>query len=416
MTAKRITFVAPPFAGHLNPLLELAQAAAQANHDVTVITGDAKLAAVKSAGLQGSALVCLNGHMLEKIANTDHAVGNNPWRLLSQLRQSLDVTAAACDELTILWQKSPPDLIVADSIAVAAGLVATRFHIPWMTTIATPFAIESRHGTPSYVGGWTEESSMAHHVRDAVGRLMVRSVKKGLAFAVRHQLKTLGTTLYRKDGSEALYSPLSIVGFGLKELEFARDWPSCFKMIGPLFHNPETTIMLTLPAGRPSVLITLGTHLPWAKANLAEDIKWLAARRSDVTFVGSLGQTGATNNLRQLNTNAFLYDFVSYTDHLSSFDTVIHHGGAGITYAAIAAGKPAVVVPHDYDQFDYAARVVAKGAGLRIKNLRSTATLSALDQALAPENFPNLTTLADAANGYKPKEEFLAEAMRLIGS
>jgi glyoxylase-like metal-dependent hydrolase (beta-lactamase superfamily II) len=48
---------------------------------------------------------------------------------------------------------------------------------------------------------------------------------------------------------------------------------------------------------------------------------------------------------------------------------VVHHGGAGITYAAIRAGVPAVVLPQDYDQFDYAARIHAGGAGLLLQSL-----------------------------------------------
>jgi hypothetical protein len=55
--------------------------------------------------------------------------------------------------------------------------------------------------------------------------------------------------------------------------------------------------------------------------------------------------------------------FVPYTRDLAAFDAVVHHGGAGITYAAILHGKPSLVVPHDYDQFDFAARIEHHGLG-----------------------------------------------------
>jgi vancomycin aglycone glucosyltransferase len=42
---------------------------------------------------------------------------------------------------------------------------------------------------------------------------------------------------------------------------------------------------------------------------------------------------------------------------------VVHHGGAGITTAATAAGAPQVVVPQMYDQFYFARRVEELGIG-----------------------------------------------------
>ncbi|MGO1385012.1 MAG: glycosyltransferase [Arachnia sp.] len=44
---------------------------------------------------------------------------------------------------------------------------------------------------------------------------------------------------------------------------------------------------------------------------------------------------------------------------------VVHHGGAGTTHAAMAAGVPSMVVPHLGDQGYYARRVQALGAGPR---------------------------------------------------
>lgn len=57
---------------------------------------------------------------------------------------------------------------------------------------------------------------------------------------------------------------------------------------------------------------------------------------------------------------------------------VVHHGGAGTTHAALAAGRPAMVVPHLGDQGYYARRVHALGAGPRgIPRWRLGATMLA---------------------------------------
>ena len=413
---KRIACVAPPFAGHVNPMLDMADAAAQAGYQATVITGVAKLPVIAALGLRGIVLPCLGGDRLERIADTERQVGGNPLRLLAQLRAALDLMVTARDELLALWRVEPPDLVVADSVAVAAGLAAEALGLPWITTIATPFALECRRGVPSYVGGWSEGAGTFHRLRDAAGRRLIRGVKRGLGFGVRRSLARLGAGVYRADGSESAYSPTAILGFGMLELEFDRDWPAAFRMIGPSFRNFEPMAPPVLPAGRPRVLVTLGTHLPWAKAALAEDLRWLAGQRPDVSFVGSLGNSQESGGERALAPNAELHPFLPYTAVLPSFDAVIHHGGAGITYAAITAGKPAVAVPHDYDQFDFAARIVAKGAGLRVARLRSPATLAAIDRVLAPEGFPALAGLAAAAARYQPRARFVAEVSRLIGS
>lgn len=60
-----------------------------------------------------------------------------------------------------------------------------------------------------------------------------------------------------------------------------------------------------------------------------------------------------------------MYDYVRYTDALPHCTAVIHHAGAGVTYHALAASLAAVVVPQNYDQFDYAARLHHHGAALR---------------------------------------------------
>ncbi len=417
MSKPRIAFVAPPFAGHLYPLLELAAAAQSAGYPVEVITGVAKLPAVAARNLPASSLPCLGGAALEQIANTDSAVGSNPRRLLAQLRASLALAVAARDQLGAMWRETPPDLVVADSVAISAGLVAQAMGVGWITTIATPFAIENRRGVPCYMGGWTEGDGIGYRLRDAAGRTLTRLAKHGMAVAVSGQLEALGTGVYRRDGTEACYSPEAILGFGLTELEFSRDWPSCFRMIGPIFANPETAQPPPLLAtDRPNILISLGTHLPWAKKNLAADVAWLAAKLPSMHFTVTLGQPERMGDaMIRLADNAVMLPFLSYQNALGHFDAVIHHGGAGISYACIAMGRRAIVVPHDYDQFDYAARIAAKGAGLRVKHLRSPQMLAALDQIMASDTCPGLPALRAAAARYDPSNAFLDVVDRMTG-
>jgi UDP:flavonoid glycosyltransferase YjiC (YdhE family) len=276
---------------------------------------------------------------------------------------------------------------------VAAG-------IGWITTIPTPFAIETRTGTPSYCGGWSEPTRRWHRARDAAGRLGVRAFKRTVGAVFAAELRALGTGVYRPDGTEAVYSPTRILGLGLAELEFARDWPPGFSLVGPVTESPEPRELpeaLRRPARR--VLVTLGTHLGWAKDALPAQVARLAERFGEHEFVITRGNPSGTG-LRTVAERVWECDYLPYDQQLPGFEAVIHHGGAGITYSTLRAGLPALVWPHDYDQPDYAARLVARGAALRIGDLDAPRTSDALRRAL--DGLPGVAALQAAVRRSDP--------------
>ena len=57
---------------------------------------------------------------------------------------------------------------------------------------------------------------------------------------------------------------------------------------------------------------------------------------------------------------------------LARVDAVIHHGGSGITYATLHAGRPALIIPDGKDQPDNAQKVAEIGAGLRLNRRAAT--------------------------------------------
>ena len=85
-------------------------------------------------------------------------------------------------------------------------------------------------------------------------------------------------------------------------------------------------------------------------------------------------------------------------------DYVIHHGGAGIFYQCIIYGKPALILPHDYDQFDYAVRGVEAGVAFTAKRDNSKVIGQAFDSLLAKEDWSELEILRQAAHSYHPTE------------
>jgi vancomycin aglycone glucosyltransferase len=74
---------------------------------------------------------------------------------------------------------------------------------------------------------------------------------------------------------------------------------------------------------------------------------------------------------------------------------VVHHGGAGTTTAAVRAGKPQVIVPHNYDQFYFASRVQKLGVGVACAQ-RERLTVEALASALRRCSTPALKARTQA--------------------
>ena len=401
----RLALVAPPFAGHLYPLLQLGLAARQAGFDVSVVTGPRIAEAARAMGFETRALQSIPAGALEQIANTDAPVGSNPARLLQQFRDNLALLPLIQSELRQLWRARPPAIVAADSVAPVAGFVADELRIPWITTIATPFAIENRRGVPAYCGGWRPGGMPG---RDLAGRAAIRAFKRLVALRYRREFAAFGGPFpYRPDGTERIYSDRAILGFGIEGMEFDRDWPPCFEMIGPAVGCPPAP-PVDYPAA-PRVLVTVGTHLHWAKRRLVTDVVALAANFPAHQFVVSLGGGGEP---AQPAPNVHVKPFVPYERDLPRFSAVIHHGGAGVTYAAVLAGIPAVVVPHDYDQFDYAARIEHFHLGRRARSIAAAAP--ALQSVLAQTAWPRLDALRDQARAYRPGDRFVATLRRLL--
>jgi UDP:flavonoid glycosyltransferase YjiC (YdhE family) len=82
-------------------------------------------------------------------------------------------------------------------------------------------------------------------------------------------------------------------------------------------------------------------------------------------------------------------------------------------YATIAAERPSLVCPQDYDQFDYAARIEHFGLGVRIARIGSQDAAHKLTALLkyAP---PGLARMASAARAYRPGETFLAAVHEIV--
>ncbi len=405
----KIDLVTPPFAGHLFPLLELGYFLKTQGFSIRVLSTSKAQEAIGLCNLESVVLLENKDDAINAIANPPYRVKHNPFFLLKQFEGNLALMKDFDLELETLWQKNKPDLVLADFTLPLAGLKAQTLGIPWWTSLPTPCAIESPNGTPSYLGGWMPGTTTFHHLRDTAGRRLIRFFKKFIAWRYKQALSDLGIhTLYRPNRTEVVYSPARILALGIPDFEFKQDWPTSLRFVGPLTASPP--FKHTAPKfekTKKTILVSLGTHIPWAKEHAAKFTRILSQMLPEYNFHFSYGRAG--QNKIKVEGNLTLHDYIPYDLYLKNYDAAIIHGGTGITYSCLRAGIPILVWPHDYDQFDHAARIVYHGLGLKT-NGQLQLTLNCLQQLLNETHFKQRTqSFQEKLQGYDAKRLILGE-------
>lgn len=364
---QRIDLLAPPFAGHLHPVLALGRALAT-KYDVRIISTQGALPRIQGAGLQGIALPGDFDAPLLAIANPDYAVKSSPVKLYRQFKHAVSLLTDFANQLDECYQQGPlPDLMIADFTLPVVGKVAGAWNIPWWTSLPSPCVLETHDGPPAYCGGLTPATNRWQRIKQVIARKKVRVFKQTIFWLFRQTITPTGITqLYRPDGTESAYSPQCILALGDKTLEFERSWPTSVQFIGPaLYTPPNLGPDPHFISGRRHILVTLGTHLAWHKNEVAEAIGQLARTLPDYQFHFTEGDPTA-RGLQQTE-NVIRIPWVNYENCLKKYHLVIHHGGAGIMYYCLKQHIPAIVYPVDFDQFDHAARLEIAGKGIWLK-------------------------------------------------
>ena len=184
----RVLFIAPPFAGHLDRLVPLMQAAQEAGHEVRVLTGHARLPFLRARGIEAAAPPSLPEGALEHVAEGFGRLHGRPHAGLAQLRANLALVAPLIGDLCQEIRSWRADVLVADSVALMAGPAATRMGIPWITMLASPLSLYAPGGTPAFCGGWPPPRAWPGRARDALGRFGHLVLREAVFALVRRQL------------------------------------------------------------------------------------------------------------------------------------------------------------------------------------------------------------------------------------
>ena len=414
----KIDVVVLPLSGHLFPTLNLLAPLLKVPlYEIRLFTGPQRKDVAEEMGFQVIPILENCVDEFERVANNEGQL--NLISAYRQLSASLDLIDVVSYQLVQEWQKNRPDIVIADFITLSGGLVAEQLGIPWITTMATQFAIETTDGPPCFFGGMGSPKNPFQSTQQWIGRKVTRLGKRIVTFLLRERLKRYNFKLYNQKNQETIYSPYSILGIGMKELELKSGFPEHYLWVGPFGSSIERAenypLDLSPYAGYKKVLVSCGTQLAWAKDNLLYQTQQLAEAHPDCHFFVTLGFGGQDFQCEELMDNVFVVSYLPYKEYIPQMDYVIHHGGAGIFYQCIIYGKPALILPHDYDQYDYAVRGLEAGIALTAKREDTEAIGRAFDELLSKENWIELKKLRRAAQAYQSTEILEKEIHRLLG-
>jgi sterol 3beta-glucosyltransferase len=163
--------------------------------------------------------------------------------------------------------------------------------------------------------------------------------------------------------------------------------------------EPDEAFRKFLAEGPPPIYLGFGS-MPWGAQRNSEIVNRALAIWGGRAVIGK-GWGGIRPE--DLPQSVYVIDKAPHTKLFNYVKAVVHHGGAGTTFAGLFVGKPTFIVPQFHDQPYWGRRVFELGCGPAPVRLRKL-TPSILAQALHE---------LDADNSYAMAAQYLGERLQL---
>lgn len=326
----KVLVVSTPLSGHLRPLVPLIQALLSGGDEVVVATGAEGAPTVEQCGARFFAAGASDGVWFDRLSERTRGNpgdGIAPERINHYFVPRLFGEIAAADmidDVLTCGRDLEPDLVLFENYALAGPLAAEVLGVPGITHLVGPMP---DHGV--YV-----------LANDAVSPLW----------------RSFGCDV---PGWAGLYRDLTI--------------QICPPSLEPL-EAPRGEVLALRPspladrAGiappRPLAYVTFGTFFNVNLDPFRVVLDALANEPIDVVMTVGNDQDPAA--LAPFPPNARVERFIPQATVLPESAVVIHHGGAGTTFGALAHGVPQVIIPQGADNFDHAAMCTRAGTALTL--------------------------------------------------
>lgn len=379
----KLLIVAIGSAGDVHPFLAIGQAAARRGHRVSVCTSPAFRGLVEVCGLRFLPLGTEDDY---RRAMADPRL----WDTRTSFKTLWQLVAQTLDPLYELLQAEvDADTVVLGSLwAFAARAFQQKFGLPFLSAQVSPSTLLSAWHPPEH-GRFVLSERLPLAIKWPVVRLAERVlVDRVMAPALDAFLRRLGLAPARRILGRWMHSPDGVLALFPSWFAPAQpDWPQPLSFTGfPLFELPggaggDEDLAQFLADGPAPVVVTAGSTRLSGSGWFTAVLGALAALGQRTVVLG-----GEPGQRPPLPAGMLHRSFVPLLPLLERSSAIVHHGGIGTTACALAAGVPQLVTPFAHDQFDNARRVVAVGAGLRLKAQASSADVQAALARLLPDD------------------------------
>ncbi|MAM61945.1 glycosyltransferase [Maritimibacter sp. UBA3975] len=402
--------------GDVQPFVALGRGLTARGHEVTVATSTRFEDFVTGAGLSFAPM----SDDLLSLLDTD--AGREMMESTQGVLQSLKWTVMLTREvgpaqkqlIAESWaaaEAAQPDLILFHPKSYAGPHIAEKHGIPAVLAMLVPMMVPTGErpnvGFPDFnSAAWNRFS---YHF---VNRMMAFSAGKHVkATRSVHDLPAQPRfdMMHATDGT-----PFPILN-AVSPAVLARpaDWPDASVMTGYWFMEeedwtPPEALRTFLADGPPPVYVGFGSMAGKSPGRLADAVVDALGRTGQrgiiATGWGGLKPADLPDNILKIEgaPHHWLFPCVS---------TIVHHGGAGTTAAALRAGKPQIVVPFFGDQPFWAKIMAARGVApepIAQKTLTADNLSKALSQAISD---PAIAKAAAALGAAVRAEDGIARAI-----
>lgn len=348
----RVLFVTFPWHSHLFPMVPLAMGFRAHGHEVRVASTPALAATVAGTGLTAATVgsdVDLKAMSNDRARATWHTQGRWPedWPIRPELldesqhdvienlgRMQSTVAGAMLDDLLDFGRWWRPDLVVHDAVTLAGPVVASALGVP---------NISHLWGTP--------------------GPQRIEVDRSGESPIPEY------AALYRQVGAEVRMHPTAWVDPSAPGMRYPIA-ATCRRMRYVPYNGVGRMPRWLLEDGRPRIVVTWGGTADALRGSeslaLIEDCIGAAAAVAGARQVVAAVTAATAEVLRPAHPAVRIASGVPLQLLMSGCDAVVHHGGAGTSMTAAAAGVPQLVIAQRPEPSVNAARLEACGVGRRL--------------------------------------------------
>lgn len=384
--------------GNVPPVLGLARRLAARGHDVRVLTEPCLRAAVEGAGAR---FVPFTRHFTREDRTAD-LIGDSAARTpVGALKRTFERVVfgparTVAEETRRALDDEWPDVVAVDALLPGALVAAEAARIPRVVLFHMPEYLPGP-GRPAAGPGFLPRADLAGRLRDALmTRLFLRLLGASLApFNDARRafgLAPLGT-------ARELVDQYHGADLRLIQTSEAFDFPivpppSNVRYVGPVLDDPDWTAEWRSPWSqahpRPLVVASLSSTFQDQCDLLGRIVAALGAL--EVRGLVTLGPAMAGESF-DLPGNVVAVPSAPHARVFPHAAAVVTHAGHGTVMRALVHGLPLLCLPMGRDQDDNAARVVARGAGLRLRPSAGPRRIAAAIRRLLDE--PGFRTNAE---------------------